>query len=192
MAGPHCGLWWRLSSSRARRRTCGPLRSLGPVEPSALGLMRASSKIGRASLLNPCRFVCCPLRAVVAQDIDDLRLCVHCWIFLPQCPDLSLSLGEEMDSPRGRLYPHSVWSPKAASVSTDASHRHMVSLSRLPVRARRRAPVRRPLAARSWHPPALTARRAGRVRPHSSRAALRRLVHGCPRTEAARLIAGGP
>lgn len=35
--------------------------------------------------------------------LDDLRKCVHCGICLPQCPTYRL-LGEEMDSPRGRLY----------------------------------------------------------------------------------------
>ena len=39
----------------------------------------------------------------VAVDLEALRKCVHCGICVPQCPTF-LVLGEEMDTPRGRLY----------------------------------------------------------------------------------------
>jgi glycolate dehydrogenase iron-sulfur subunit len=37
------------------------------------------------------------------ETVADLRKCVHCGICLPQCPTY-VALGEEMDSPRGRIY----------------------------------------------------------------------------------------
>ena len=42
-------------------------------------------------------------RGADVPDLEALRKCVHCGICVPQCPTFRV-LGEEMDTPRGRLY----------------------------------------------------------------------------------------
>jgi glycolate oxidase iron-sulfur subunit len=56
-------------------------------------------------------------------DLDDLRKCVHCGICLPQCPTYRV-LGEEMDSPRGRLYLMRAW-VEGRQAATPTFARHM-------------------------------------------------------------------
>jgi glycolate oxidase iron-sulfur subunit len=65
--------------------------------------------------------------AVDALDTPDtltaIRSCVHCGICLPQCPTYRV-LGEEMDSPRGRVYMMRAVAEKRLDV-TDGFRRHL-------------------------------------------------------------------
>jgi glycolate oxidase iron-sulfur subunit len=58
-----------------------------------------------------------------AATLTAIRSCVHCGICLPQCPTYRV-LGEEMDSPRGRVYLMRAVAEKRLDV-TDGFRRHL-------------------------------------------------------------------
>ncbi|MGH7334538.1 MAG: (Fe-S)-binding protein [Candidatus Rokuibacteriota bacterium] len=60
---------------------------------------------------------------LTAPSLDEIRKCVHCGICLPQCPTYRV-LGEEMDSPRGRIYLMRAAAEGRASLS-ESFARHM-------------------------------------------------------------------
>jgi glycolate oxidase iron-sulfur subunit len=60
---------------------------------------------------------------VETPSLDELRKCVHCGICLPQCPTYRV-LGEEMDSPRGRIYLMRA-AAEGRTALTDTFARHM-------------------------------------------------------------------
>jgi len=68
-----------------------------------------------------------PDRAAEALDAPEtltaIRSCVHCGICLPQCPTYRV-LGEEMDSPRGRVYLMRAVAEKRLDL-TDGFRRHL-------------------------------------------------------------------
>jgi glycolate oxidase iron-sulfur subunit len=57
------------------------------------------------------------------ETLTAIRSCVHCGICLPQCPTYRV-LGEEMDSPRGRVYLMRAVAEKRLDV-TDGFRRHL-------------------------------------------------------------------
>jgi glycolate oxidase iron-sulfur subunit len=61
--------------------------------------------------------------SLAAPSLDEIRKCVHCGICLPQCPTYRV-LGEEMDSPRGRIYLMRAAAEGRASLS-EGFARHM-------------------------------------------------------------------
>jgi glycolate oxidase iron-sulfur subunit len=58
-----------------------------------------------------------------AATLTAIRSCVHCGICLPQCPTYRV-LGEEMDSPRGRVYLMRAVAEKRLDI-TDGFRRHL-------------------------------------------------------------------
>ena len=58
-----------------------------------------------------------------APDLAEIRKCVHCGICLPQCPTYRV-LGEEMDSPRGRIYLMRAWAEGRVEL-TETFQRHI-------------------------------------------------------------------
>ncbi len=56
--------------------------------------------------------------------LDLLRTCVHCGLCLPTCPTYDL-LGDERDSPRGRLFQMKALADGAISPDDPALHRHL-------------------------------------------------------------------
>jgi glycolate oxidase iron-sulfur subunit len=61
---------------------------------------------------------------VLEQEIDKLLACVHCGLCLSSCPTY-LQLGDENDSPRGRLYLMRAVAEKKLPAASDAFRRHI-------------------------------------------------------------------